>query len=85
MKISCYAPRRIVRADHNDSIVNEICSTLVNNKCEVHITLEVKDYATLIVCKNSLTDFSNVNNPTLVVSKCSDIIPSKFKAIKFTL
>ncbi len=31
------------------------------------ITPEVRDYATPVVCKNNLTDFSNVSNPTLVV------------------
>ncbi len=63
-----------------------MCSTLISKvKCEVHITPKVNDYATLIVCKNSLTDFSNVSNPTLIVSKYSDIISYKFKAVKFTL
>ena len=46
---------------------------------------EVRDYATLVVCKNSLTDFSSESNPTLVVSKCSDVISCKFKAVKFTI
>jgi len=54
-------------------------------KREVHITLKVKNYATSVVCKNSLTNYSSVSNLTLVVSKCSDIISSKFKAVKFTL
>ena len=48
------------------------------------VTPEVEDYATPIVCKNSLTDFSR-SKPTLVVSKCSNVIPSKFKAVKFTI
>jgi len=61
-------------------------STLVREvKYEVHVTPEVKDYVTPVVCKNSLTDFSSVSNPTLVVSKCSNVIPYKFKAIKFML
>ncbi len=51
---------------------------------EVLVTPEVRDYATPVVCKNSLTDFSS-SNPTLVVSKCSDVIPYKFKAVKFTI
>ncbi len=59
--------------------------TLVSRKREVHITPEVKDYATSVVSKNNLTDFSSVSNPTLIVSKYSDVIPSKFKVIKFIL
>ncbi len=51
----------------------------------MHVTLKVKYYAILIVCKNSLTDFSSISNPTLIISKCSDVIPNKFKAVKFTL
>jgi len=62
-----------------------VCLTLVNRKCEVHIIPESKDYATLVVSKNSLIDFSSVSNQTLVVSKYSDIIPCKFKVVKFTL
>ena len=60
-------------------------STFVVRKREVLVTPEVRNYATLVVCKNSLTDFSKVSNPTLVVSKCSDVIPCKFKAVKFTI
>jgi len=60
-------------------------STLIVRKQEVLITLEVRDYATPVVCKNSLTDFSSVNNPTFIVSKYSDIISCKFKAVKFTI
>ena len=80
--------RRIVRANHSESIVrpSEVHSILVREvKCEVHVISEVKDYATPIVCKNSLTDFSSVSNPTLVVSKCSDVISCKFKAVKFMI
>jgi len=51
----------------------------------VHIISKVNNYATLIVCKNSLTDLSSVSNSTLVISKYSNVIPSKFKAVKFTL
>ncbi len=58
-------------------------SPLVVEQREVLITPEVKDYATPVVCKNSLTHFSS--NSTLVVSKCSDVIPCKFKAVKFTI
>ncbi len=60
-------------------------STLVVSKQEVFVTPEVKDHTTPVVSKNSLTDFSNVSNPILVVSKCSDIISNKFKAVKFTI
>ncbi len=59
-------------------------STLVVEQREVLVTPEVSDYATPVVCKNSLTDFSS-SKPTLVVSKCSDVIPGKFKAVKFTI
>ncbi len=58
-------------------------STPEVRKWEVLVTPEVRDYATPVVCKNSLTDFSS--NPTLVVNKCSDVIPCKFKAVKFTI
>ena len=59
--------------------------TLVVRKREVLVTPEVRDYATPVVCKNSLTNFSRVSNLTLVVNKCSDIIPCKFKAVKFMI
>ena len=59
-------------------------STLVEEQREVFVTPEVRDYATPVVCKNSLTDFSS-SKLTLVVSKCSDVIPCKFKAVKFTI
>ena len=58
---------------------------VVSSKREVLVTFEVRDYAILIVCKNSLTDFRRKSNPILVVSKCSDVIPCKFKAVKFTI
>ena len=51
----------------------------------MHITLESKDYAIPVVCKTSLIDFSSISNPTLVVSKCNDVIPYKFKVVKFLL
>jgi len=80
-------PRRVVRANHSESIVrqSEVHSILVVSKWEVFVTPEVRDYTTLVVCKTNLTDFSNVSNPTLVVNKYSDIIPSKFKAVKFMI
>ncbi len=79
--------KRVIRANHSESIVrlSEVYSTLEVRKWEVLVTPKVRDYATLIVYKNSLTDFSSVSNPTLVVSKCSDVIPYKFKAVKFTI
>ncbi len=88
MKTSCYAFRRVIRANCNEVIVrlSEVYSTLVSKvKHKVHITLEVKDYAIPVVCKNSLIDFSSVSNLTLVVSKYSDVILCKFKVIKFML
>ncbi len=80
-------PRRVVRANHSESIVrlSEVHSTLVVSKWEVFVTPEVKDHVTSVVSKNSLTNFSSVSNPTLVVSKYIDIISNKFKAIKFTI
>ncbi len=51
----------------------------------MHITSEIKDYTTPVICKNSLTDFSSVSNSTLIISKCNDIISCKFKAVKFML
>ena len=77
--------RRVVRANRSESIVrpSEVHSTLEVKQREVLVTPEVRDYATPVVCKDSLTDFSS--NPTLVVSKYSDVIPCKFKAVKFTL
>jgi len=43
----------------------------------MYIIPVVKDYAIPVVCKSSLTQFSSVSNPTLVVNKYSDIISSK--------
>ena len=60
-------------------------STLISKKCKVYITPEVKDYVISVVSKSKLIKSSNINNPILVVSKYSDIIPSKFKAVKFML
>ena len=79
--------KRDVRANHSKSIVrpSEVHSTLVVSKREVLVTPEVRDYATPVVCKNSLINFSSVSNPTLVISKCSDVIPCKFKAVKFMI
>ncbi len=88
VETSCYTPKRVIRANYSEVIVrlSEVRSTFVSEvKYEVHVTSKVKDYATSVVCKNSLIDFSNISNPTLIVSKYIDIIPSKFKAIKFML
>ena len=80
-------PRRVVRANRSEDIVrlSEVHSTLEVRQREVLVTPEVKDYATPVVCKNSLTDFRSESNPTFVISKCSDVIPCKFKAVKFML
>ena len=87
MEKSCYVPRKVVRANLSKSIIrpSEVHLILVRRKCEMHVIPEVKDYATLVVCKNSLTNFSRVNNLTLVVNKYSDVILSKFKAVRFML
>ncbi len=60
-------------------------STLVVSQQEMLVTPEVRNYTTLVVCKNSLTDFSSGSNSTLVVSKYNNIIPCKFKVVKFTI
>ena len=80
-------PRRIVRPNRSESIVrtSKVHSILEVRQREVLVTLEVRDYATPVVHKNSLTDFSSVSNPTLVVSKCSNVIPCKFKVVKFPI
>ncbi len=65
--------------------MNEVRLTLVSRKREMHVIPEVKDYTIPVVCKNNLIDFSSVSNLTLIVSKCSDVILSKFKIIKFML
>ena len=79
--------RRVVRTNHSKSIIrpNEVHSTLKVSKREVLVTPVVKDYATPVVCKNNLTDFSSVSNPTLIVSKCSDVISCKFKTVRFMI
>ena len=74
--------RRVVRANRSER-PSEVHSPLVVEQREVLVIPEVKDYATPVVCKNSLTHFSS--NSTLVVSKCSDVIPCKFKAVKFVI
>ncbi len=76
-------PRRVVRANHSER-PSEVHLTPEVRQREVLITPEVRDCATSVVCKNSLTDFSS-SNPTLVVNKCSDVILSPFKAVKFTI
>ncbi len=77
-------PRRVVRANQRESIgrLSEVHSTLEVQQREVLVTPEVRDYATPVAGENSLTNFSS--NSTLVVRKCSDVIPCKFKAVKFT-
>ena len=69
-------PRRVVRANRSESIVvpSEVHSNLVVKQREVLVIPEVRDYATSEVSQKSLTHFSS-SNPTLVVSKCSDVIP----------
>jgi len=78
---------RVVRANHSESIIrqSEVHSIFVASKWEVLVIPEVRDYATPVVCKNSLTDFNSVNHLILIVSKCSDVILSKFNAVKFTI
>ena len=79
--------RRVIRATCSESIVrpSEVHSTLEVRQREVLVTPEVRDYATPVVCENSLTNLSSESKSTLVVSKCSDVIPCKFKAVKFTI
>src|SRR6266536_1579900 len=54
-------PRRVIRANRSESIrrPSEVHSTLEVRKREVLVTPEVRDYATPVVSKNSLTDFSS--------------------------
>ncbi len=60
-------------------------STLISKKYEIYIILKVKDYTIPVVYKNSLTDFNSVSNSILIVSKYSNVIPNKFKVVKFIL
>ena len=87
METSCYIFRRVVRANYSEVIVrlNEVRSTFISRKSEVHVIPKVKNYVIPVICKNSLTNFSSVINPTLIISKYSDIILNKFRAVKFTL
>ncbi len=87
MEISCYISGKVVKTNRSESLVrmSEMHFTLISRKHEVHVIPEVRDYTTLVVCKNSLTNFDSVSNPTLVINKYSDIIPCKFKVVKFTL
>ncbi len=62
-------PRRVVRANRSESIVRP---------SEVHSTLEVRKQEMLVTPE--VRDYV-----TLVVSKYSNVIPCKFKAVKFTI
>ncbi len=62
-------PRRVVRTNRSESIVRP---------SEVHSTLKVRKREVLVTPE--VRDYA-----TLVVSKCSDVIPCKFKAVKFTI
>ncbi len=77
-------PRRVIRANRSEK-KSKVYSTFVVSKWEVLVILEVRDYTTPVVCKNSLTDFSSISNLILVVSKCSNVILSKFKIVKFMI
>ncbi len=87
MKISYYVPRRVIRANHSESIIrpSEMHLTLVNRKYEMYIIPKDKEYIILIDCKSSLIKFSSISNSTLVVNKYSDVVSSKFKIIKFMI
>ncbi len=86
-KTSYYASRRVVRANRSEDIIrlSEVHSILVSRKCEVHVTPKVKDYATLIINKSKLIQSNNISNLTLIVSKYNNVIPYKFKVVKFML
>ncbi len=60
-------------------------STLVSRKCEIYVITEDKKYIIPVIYKSKLTKSSNISQPTLIISKCNQIISSKFKAIKFIL
>ena len=51
----------------------------------MHVISEDKDYVTPVVSKSKLTKSNNISNLTFVVSEYSNVIPSKFKAVKFML
>ncbi len=86
VEIFYYTSRRVVKANHNKVIVrlSEMRSILISRKHKIHVIPKVKDYATSIVCKSRLIQSSSISNPTLVVSKYSNVILNKFKAVKFT-
>ncbi len=79
--------KRVVRVNYNEIRVrlSEMYLTLVNKKREVHVTSENKEYIIPVVCKSKLTKSSSISNSILIVNKCSNIIPNKFKAVKFTI
>ncbi len=54
MKISCYTPRRVIKANQSEDIIrpSKVHTTLVSRKYEVYVILKIKDYTTLIVSKS---------------------------------
>ncbi len=60
-------------------------STPVSRKYEVHIIPESKEYINPVVIESKLIKFNSISNPILIVSKCSKLILSKFKTMKFIL
>ena len=76
MKTSCYASRRIIRANSSEvrvksSEVHSIPVEIV--KHEVYVISEDKKYITLVICKNKLIKLSSVSKSTLVVNKCNTV------------
>ncbi len=63
---------------------NKVHLTFVRvNKYEVHVILKVKEYIIPKVVENKSIKLSSKDQPTLIVVKCSKVISSKFKAVKF--
>ncbi len=62
-------PRRVIRTNRSESIVK---------LSEMHSTLEVRKREVLVTPE--VGDYA-----TLIVSKYSDVIPCKFKAVKFMI
>ena len=79
--------KRVVRVNYNEIRVrlSEMYLTLVNKKRDVHVTSENKEYIIPVVCKSKLIKSSSISSSILVVSKYSNVIPNKFKVIKFML
>ncbi len=67
-----------------DCNISEVHLILIKvSKCKVHVISEVKEYIIPVVIKSKLIKLNSIDKLTLIVEKCSEVIPNKFKAIKF--